>query len=123
MTSRGIGDGTRAIASRDAKRLTWENSTVDGEDSSLVAAFDRPLAAWRGDPDTVVEDLVTDDDVGHMLHTAEGERTGPTYRLWIANFRAANPGNSFQVLEQHSAGDFLWTRLVATRGDGALERN
>jgi len=95
---------------------------VNSEHSEHIDVFGQLLNAWDGDGDIDLGALITDDYVGHMLHLKSGERTALMYPAWIAKFREANPGTTFEVLEQHSAGTSLWSRLVATRGDGATSR-
>ena len=91
-------------------------------DASLTGrstTFARLLLLWNGgDPDGV-SDLITTDYRGHMLHMADGERSGEQYPQWIRDFRLARPGVRFEVADQATSGDRLWTRLVATTGDGA----
>jgi len=78
------------------------------------ATFDRLVAVWNGgDPDGV-SDLITASYRGHMLHLQNGERSGPQYPQWVRDYRMALPGVRFEVVDQASSGDRLWTRLVAT---------
>jgi len=82
--------------------------------------FARLLAIWTGGDTAQIRTLITDDDVGHMLHLpGQGERTAASYPEWIERFREANPGTTFEVHDQTAAGDRLWTRLSARRADGA----
>jgi hypothetical protein len=82
------------------------------------ALFDALLFAWNdGDPERV-HDLITADYRGHMLHLAQGERSGADYPEWIRNYRLANPGALFGVVDQSSSGDKLWTRLIARLPNG-----
>ncbi len=96
----------------------WNNAGMSGADSQ-IQTFARLLDAWNGDDPDVVLKLITSDYAGHMLHLEDGERTGPMYPMWINRFRDANPGARFTVEDQGSAGDRLWTRVVAHRADGA----
>ena len=82
--------------------------------------FDRVLDVWRGGDPLRIRDLVTDDYQGHMLHLADGERSADRYPDWIARYQRNNPGCTFEVLSQNTAGDRLWTRLDAHLPDGRV---
>jgi SnoaL-like domain len=84
------------------------------------ATFGRAIDVWSvGDPEDILA-LITVDYVGHMLHLENGQRSAQDYPGWIQSFREANPNTAFVVQDQSSGGDRLWSRLQATRGDGAV---
>lgn len=80
--------------------------------------FQSLLDAWSGGDANTVLDLVTDDYVGHMLHRGD-ERTRDMYPARIAQYAAQNPGTTFRVLDQRALSDGLFTRVEASRPDGA----
>lgn len=82
------------------------------------ARFDELLAAWNGGDPERVQDLITANYRGHMLHLPNGERSSADYPEWIRNYRRANPGARFGVEDQSSSGDKLWTRLTAHLPNG-----
>ena len=83
------------------------------------AAFGRLLLAWNGEDPAGVSEMITADYRGHMLHLPNGERSGPQYPQWIRDYRLALPGVWFEVVDQATSGDRLWTRLLATRAESA----
>jgi hypothetical protein len=84
------------------------------------AAFGRLIDVWSGGEPADILALVTADYVGHMLHLEHGQRSRQDYPGWIQAFREANPNTRFLVEDQSASGDRLWTRLRATREDGAI---
>ena len=62
--------------------------------------------------------LIAEDYVGHMLHLADGERTAEQYAAWIDAYRTANPEVRFVIVDQAASEDRLWSRVLATHGDG-----
>ena len=82
--------------------------------------FGRLLEVWSGGDPADVLTLITADYAGHMLHLEHGQRSAQDYPGWIESFREANPDTRFLVQDQSASGDRLWTRLRATRGDGAV---
>ena len=91
--------------------------TVPEPNPRLV--FTSLLDVWRSGDVRCVLELVTDDYVGHMLHLTEVDRSKEMYPARISQFRVENPGTSFRVVEQRELSDGLFSRLIATRGDGA----
>jgi SnoaL-like polyketide cyclase. len=93
---------------------------MDAARTDRAAAFGRLIDVWsNGDPADILG-LITADYVGHMLHLEQGQRLAQDYPGWIKSFREANPNTRFLVQDQSASGDRLWTRLRATRGDGAV---
>jgi SnoaL-like polyketide cyclase len=84
------------------------------------ATFGRTIEVWSGGDPTDILALITADYVGHMLQLEKGQRSAQDYPGWIQSFREANPNTAFFVQDQSASGDRLWTRLQATRGDGAV---
>jgi SnoaL-like domain len=87
--------------------------------TSRAATFDRLLLVWNGGDPGDVNELITTDYQGHMLHLPAGERSAQQYPQWIRDYRLASPGVTFEVVDQATGGDRLWTRLTATRADSA----
>jgi hypothetical protein len=75
------------------------------------------LQVWNGGDPESVRDLITTDYRGHMLHLSTGERSAQQYPQWIRDYRSARPGVRFEVMDQATSGDRLWTRLEATTRD------
>jgi len=99
--------------------LTLQKLGADEVDrDAAVELFDQILDVWNGADPSSIRHLITDDYQGHMLHLASGDRTANTYASWIADFRRSNPDVRFRVLSQGVAGNQVWSRLVATSGDG-----
>jgi len=90
---------------------------MDGSLTSRAATFERVLLAWNGGDPNAVRALITTDYQGHMLHLSNGERSAQQYPQWIRDYRLAWPGVTFDVVDQASSGDRLWTRLMATSAD------
>jgi len=90
-------------------------------DEDLVARsrrFALLLEVWSGGDPDALESLITPGYIGHMLHLEHGERTAEQYAGWILSYREANPGTRFVVEDQSACGDRLWSRVLATHGDG-----
>jgi hypothetical protein len=72
--------------------------------------------AWNGRSPEGIRGMLAPDYRGHMLHVPDGgERDATTYLRSIAQYRAANPGAAFRIVEQFDAGDRVVTRLEARR--------
>jgi hypothetical protein len=84
------------------------------------ATFGRLIDVWSSGDPADISSLISADYVGHMLHLEQGQRSAEEYPGWIKSFREANPNTRFLVHDQSASGDRLWTRLRATRGDGAV---
>ena len=87
--------------------------------STWRRVFESLLEVWSGGDVDAVLDLVTDDYVGHMMHLNSADRRKGAYPAWIAQFLVKNPGAQFRVVEQRELSDGLFSRLEATRADGA----
>ena len=89
--------------------------------SAAGRVFAEVIDIWSGRrPPASIRALITDDYVGHMLHLEVGERSADEYRDWIERYRREQPGTEFEVVAQTVAGDRIWSRLVASRSDGAV---
>lgn len=84
------------------------------EPAATVAAI---IDVWNGAPVDRLDGLLAPDYRGHMLHVRDGERDAPAYSVVIQQYRAANPGTTFRIVEQLAAGARLVTRLEARRVD------
>jgi hypothetical protein len=89
---------------------------MDLEPAATVAAV---IDVWNGSPVDRLHGLLAPDYRGHMLHVSDGERDAPAYPVAIHQYRAANPGTTFRIVEQLAAGVRLVTRLEARRVDEA----
>lgn len=87
---------------------------------SRATLFGRLLDVWNGGEPETVEELITTDYRGHMLHLPAGERAAQEYAARIRSYQAEFPGTRFHVEDQGTAGDRLWTRLTATQPDGSV---
>ena len=90
--------------------------------TSRARTFARLLETWESGDPRLISDVITDDYRGHMEHLVDGERDAQSYPEWIRAYRAANDQVTFEVLDQRSAGDLLWSRLRASRPDGSIAR-
>jgi hypothetical protein len=98
----------------------WDGVHVEAAVSYRTTAFGRLIDIWsNGDPADILT-LITLDYVGHMLHLEHGQRSAAEYPGWIQSFREAYPNTRFLIHDQSATGDRLWTRLQATREDGAV---
>lgn len=84
-----------------------------------VATAAAVIDVWNGAPVDQLHGLLASDYRGHMLHVRDGERDATAYPARIQEFRAANPGTTFRIVEQLAAGVRLVTRLEAFRLDEA----
>lgn len=84
------------------------------EPADTVAAV---IDVWNGASIDRLHELLAPDYRGHMLHVSDGERDAPAYLVAIQQYRAANPGTTFRIVEQLAAGVRLVTRLEARRVD------
>ena len=89
---------------------------MDIEPAATAAAV---IDVWNGAPLDRLQGLLAPDYRGHMLHVSNGERDAAAYRGRILQYRAANPGATFRIVEQLDAGGHLVTRLEARRVDEA----
>lgn len=87
---------------------------MDLEPAATVAAV---IDVWNGAPVDRLHGLLAPDYRGHMLHVSDGERDAPAYPIAIQQYRAANPGTTFRIVEQLASGVRLVTRLEARRVD------
>jgi hypothetical protein len=55
--------------------------------TSRAATFDRLLLVWNGGDPGDVNELITTDYQGHMLHLPAGERSAQQYPQWIRDYR------------------------------------
>lgn len=101
---------------------TWESVQVDAALDYYYRSelFGRLVDVWSNGHPSDILTLITPDYIGHMLHLEHGQRTAAEYPGWIQSFRGANPKARFRIHDQSASGDRLWTRLQATREDGAV---
>jgi len=84
------------------------------ESAATAAAV---IDVWNGAPVNRLQGLLAPDYRGHMLHVSDGERDAGAYPGLIQQYRSANPGTTFRIVEQLAAGARLVTRLEARRVD------
>jgi SnoaL-like domain len=96
----------------------WDTPAMDEVLATRSARFALLLDVWSGGDPGALATLITEDYVGHMLHLAEGDRTAEQYAARIRAYREASPGARFAVVDQTAGQDRLWSRLLATNGDG-----
>ena len=89
-------------------------------DLSPASTFAALIEVWNGGDPAHLADLISDDYVGHMLHLTSGERSGAMYADWIAHYRETNPGVRFEIEDQTSHDDKLWSRLTARSPEGSV---
>ena len=77
------------------------------------------IEVWNGAPVERLRDVLTSDYRGHMLHLKDGHRDAAAYPGLITQYRAANPGTVFQIVDQMADGTRLVSRLEARRSDGS----
>ena len=87
---------------------------MDLEPPATVAAV---IDVWNGAPVDRLHALLAPNYRGHMLNVSNGERDAAAYPVAIQQYRAANPGTTFRIVEQLAAGVRLVTRLEARRVD------
>ena len=75
------------------------------------------IDVWNGAPVDRLQGLLAPDYRGHMLHVSDGERDAAAYPGLIQQYRFANPGTTFRIVEQLAVGVRLVTRLEARRVD------
>lgn len=99
-------------------RCVWPGNLIgmDFEPAATVAAV---IDVWNGAPVERLRGLLAADYRGHMLHVSDGERDAAAYPALIEQYRIANPGTTFRIVEQLTAGVRLVTRIEARRVDQA----
>jgi hypothetical protein len=82
-----------------------------------VATAATIIDVWNGAPSERLRDVLAPGYRGHMLHLADGERDAEGYPHLVDQYRSANPGARFHVVEQVASEDGLVSRLEARRVD------
>ena len=102
-----------------AECVLCEHAAVKATPRDPAPTFEALLRVWEAGEPRAVLDLITEDYLGHMLHSTGGARTAADYPAWIERWRTSNPDTTFEIAEQDRIGSRLWSRLVARRPDGS----
>jgi hypothetical protein len=104
-------------------RFSWPEAfgqgNLIGMDIEPAATAAAVIDVWNGAPVDRLQGLLAPEYRGHMLHVSNGERDAAAYPGLIQQYRSANPGTTFRIVEQLAAGVRLVTRLEARRVDEA----
>jgi predicted SnoaL-like aldol condensation-catalyzing enzyme len=92
---------------------------VTGMNIDTAATAATVIDVWNGAPVEQLHDVLASDYRGHMLHLKDGDRDAAAYPGLITQYRGANPGTEFRVVDQMADGSRLVSRLEARRLDGS----
>ncbi len=99
--------------------MTPVSGTVIGMKVEPAATIAAVIEVWNGVPVDRLQGLLAPDYRGHMLHVSDGERDAAAYPGLIQQYRSANLGTTFRIVEQLAVGVRWVTRLEGRRADEA----